>query len=333
MAFITTLKKVKKDRDSKLVFSYNSSDGTIHLWNNEVVLEINEGALFTKDINCMFDDLWKIIKDCKAKDVIKILESNNEYKIKINEQIKGFIPKISISEENNSLFLNNQDSLNEFKCSSSLSSIVKKLEKHTLKIDLYDSLKYLFCQHGVLFSDNLVSIELFNPIYFMLSDSKSNVGFTGTFKINFAYLKNIELLNEKNMFISEYKDKIYFDDGEKKLVVRKLPFNGKDIEIPKLEKPQKINVEWDIDAKEAKQLLRDSITSTDKSIVCPMKIKDKIASVYGHKIGKCDLPDCVLSFKDCIEGFGKNWYYLSGYVYFNFKNDENHKMIFKIKAH
>lgn len=329
MSLISELKKIKKPRGYKMLFIYEADNGIIHLCGNDIIIEFVEKC-FDIDVCCDFDTLWSKIKNCKSKDTVS-MESceNGEYILKINNKCVEELPcheysplEWSVPQKDDSFFKYTGNV-------AELSAIFKALDKMTINISLYPALQNIHFVEGCAFSCDFVSVERFLP-YYLINEKNDKCGFHDDFSVNSTLLKNIDLIKEKTVCIQEYDNKIVASDKNACIVLKKNLNCLKEFSIP-IVTGNPINIAWNILPTEGRQLVKNSISSTDKSISCPAWVNGGEIFIGENKVGECQ-PDLkmVLPFKDCIDGFNKKWFKDDKFIYFNLDDSGRHQRVFKI---
>ena len=329
MSLISELKKVKKPRGYKMLFIYEADSGIVHLCGEDIIIEFEEKC-FDIDVCCDFDALWGKIKNCKAKDIINIKNGEKgECVLKINNKYVEELPCFNYSPLKWSIPQEDDSSFKYTGNVAELSAAFKALDKMTISISLYPALQNIHFVRGDALSCDFVSVERFLPCY-LINENNDKCGFHDDFSINSTLLKNIDLIKEKTVYIQEYNNKIVFSDKNTCVVLRKNSNCLKELLIPLLN-GSSINIVWNITQTEGRQLVKSSISSTDKSISCPAWINNGEVFVGESKIGDCqsDLK-VVLPFKDCIDGFNKSWFKDDKYIYFNLDDLGQHQRVFKV---
>lgn len=331
MAIISNLKKVKKGRNEDLFFSYSTKTCLIRLWNDNVCIQFQEEKIFEENICCLFSELWSKIKNCKAKDVIKVKKNGTEYVVTINAKSVGTIGLVT--KECPWKIDNDDIPLLSVFGKTQLAEIAKMAEKQILNLDMYESVQYLHCKEGNLYINNLVSIERFSPIY--LTNSKGEeCGFKRNFSVKPVYYKNIDLISTKEMNIEEYSDRIVVFNNSNFLIIKKqsLLYDVKNI-FGEL-KGNSINVTWNLTEKQGKDYIKEGLTSTDKPILCMANFKgDGNIYVNGSLVGThSETGDFNISLKECLDGLKTDWYKMDNYVFFNLdkKREGETQKVFKI---
>ena len=329
MALVSSLKKIKKKRSDTLLMAYEANTGLLKIWNDEVYIQYVEKEAIGISFHCTFNDLWEKIKNCKSKDSIKLERVPGFYNVVINNKNVGQIPQV---QEEVPFFTSvKENKLMSSSGKNNLLEIVKKLDKQILNIDLYDSLQYMHCKDGSLYVNNLVSIERYLPSYLEDVQVHKKYGFSADFSCYPVYFKNIELLSSKDMEVFEYKSRIAFLDDINNIIVmiRKHPLYY-DYQLSKEINGNPLPISWNINIDGARKLLKESLSSTDKSIQCVVSTNKGKLCVGAEQVGEIAVSDddIVFSFREALEGFNKEWFMTDNLFYFNYDKSGQHQKIF-----
>lgn len=328
---LSNLKKVKKDRTDILFFSYETKTEIVRIWNQDVFIQFKEKGAFNQSVNCIFNDLWGKLKSCKVKDSIQVIENGEMYEIIINDHSVGTIPVITQKSEWDKYPV--EEPLLRATAGKNLLDIAKKLEKQTINIAMYSLLHLAHSKNGYLFADNLVSLTRYDANY--LKEEERNLkGFCGDFSFNPIYLKNIELFSSKEFQVVEFGDRVFFQNEDMFVGLKKNKYKLDKVAILSEMNGCEIPIQWTLSFKDAQQLLKDSISSTDKPIVCMANASgDGTIYVGEQKVGDVMSElQFTISFKECIDGFKTQWYIDDNYFYYKEKDGGKNEYlkIFKI---
>lgn len=325
MALISNLKKVKKGRSEELFFSYSEKSCLVRLWNENVCIQFQEEKVFDENVCCLFSELWSKIKGCKYKDIIKIKKKGQEYEVEINNKSIGTIG--CVQKECPWKIDCDEKPLLSITGKTKLVEIAKMADKQILSLDMYNVLQYLHCKEGNLYVNNLVSIERFSPVY-LIEDKNSECGFKGNFSVKPVYFKNIELLSSKEVKVTEYLDRIIIFDTSNFLIIKKRPLLYDEKSAFSELKGDKFNVSWNLTPVEGKNLIKEGIASTDKSILFMAVFKED-GNVYANDktIGNYDGDNSFnISLKECLDGLKADWYKNDEFVFFNLDKEKEGKI-------
>lgn len=339
MSLTGNLKFVKKYRNEEAYFGYNSKEERMTVWNENFSLSFKQKIKECPDVCLNFDEFWGAIKNLKVKEVetlkisidekdrkntnVSFVKQDSKNKKETGKTLK--MQNITVPTKNK--FLNVKDKpVHIAEGDSSLYEIVKQLEKSSISLDMYPGINRLHFVGNSIFICDLVSIERYKII-------GKEYSFSDNFSVFPVHMKMLESFKKKTYSIYEYKESLLFSTDDIQLWIKKQEEDMEDLAVSENIEGTLLDIEWTVGEEEAKEIINNSISSTDKKIQCVVTNgaqkngfidRNDLLFVKGKTVGRCSEP-FVASFKTCTDGLDKKWYKSKEYFWFNYDSEENHQ--------